>query len=76
MFDVHLFKLQVIDIEESVAEVQNDSVEIKLVFVGDAATGKTSLLERYSNNRFSIASQQTVSLIMYCLALWLFNGHE
>ena len=34
---------------------------MKFVFVGDAATGKTSLLERYISNKFSIAAEPTVS---------------
>ena len=32
------------------------------MFVGDAGTGKTSLLERYINKKFSIALEPTVSL--------------
>ena len=38
--------------------------EIKLVFVGDASTGKTSLLERYVNKRFSNTLNATVSLCL------------
>ena len=43
-----------------------DSIEqlipLKFVFVGDTNTGKTSLLERYINNKFSIKTTVTVSV--------------
>ena len=45
----------------SVNELTCDSPVMKFVFVGDAGTGKTSLLERYINNKFSIAFEPTVS---------------
>ena len=38
---------------------------MKLVFVGDMATGKTSLIERYSNDQFSDRPTATVSLIVF-----------
>ena len=49
---------------------------MKLVFVGDTGTGKTSLLERYINNKFSIVVEPTVSFIMFCSVMLSFNVHQ
>ena len=54
---------------QSVDWLVSDSPVMKLVFVGDAFTGKTSLLERYVNNKFSIAFEPTVNLIMFSLVV-------
>ena len=59
------------DTLRSVDRLVCDSPVMKLVFVGDAATGKTSLLERYVNNKFTIASESTVSRIMFCSVQYL-----
>ena len=59
------------DTLRSVDRLECDSLVMKLVFVGDAATGKTSLLERYVNNKFTIASESTVSRIMFCSVQYL-----
>ena len=37
-------------------------VKWKFVFVGNTDTGKTSLLERFVNNKFSLSYEPTVSL--------------
>ena len=55
------------DTLRSVDRLLCDSPVMKFVFVGDASTGKTSLLERYVNNKFSIAFEPTVSSVMFCL---------
>ena len=53
------------DTLRSVDQLQCDSPIMKFVFVGDASTGKTSLLERYINNKFSIAFEPTVSSVIF-----------
>ena len=54
------------DTLRSVDRLLCDSPVMKFVFVGDVSTGKTSLLERYVTNKFSIASEPTVSSIVFC----------
>ena len=63
------------DTLRSVDQLICDSLEMKFVFVGDAGTGKTSLLQRYINNKFSIAFEPTVSFIIFCSAMPSFNVH-
>ena len=53
------------DTLRSIDDLKCDSPVMKFVFVGDASTGKTSLLERYINNKFSIAFEPTVSLVTF-----------
>ena len=59
------------NIQQSIDQLRCDSPIMKIVFVGDAGTGKTSLLEQYINKKFSIASKPTVSCIS-CLSLQSF----
>lgn len=42
---------------------------MKFVFVGDVGTGKTSLLERYVNNKFSTSVGPTVRFVLSCLVI-------
>ena len=48
---------------------------MKFVFVGDIGTGKTSLLEQYINNKFSIALNPTVSFITLYFNYNVINVH-
>ena len=61
--------------QQSVNQLICDSPIMKFVFVGDAGTGKTSLLERYINKKFSIASKPIVSFIS-CLSMQSFNVYR
>ena len=55
--------IKIANIIQSVNELIPDAPIMKFVFVGDAGTGNTSLLEQYVNNKFSIAFEPTVSFI-------------
>ena len=46
---------------ETVRRIDQITSIMKFVIVGDTATGKTSLLRRYISNKFSIASNHSVS---------------
>ena len=63
------------NIQQSIDQLTCDSPIMKFVFVGDAGTGKTSLLERYINKKFSIAFKPTVSFIS-CLSMQSFNVYR
>ena len=44
------------------AEAQNDDLKFKLIVVGDANTGKSSILNRFANNIFEEHYQATIGL--------------
>ena len=66
----------VISLDSPVNELICDAPIMKFVFFGDVATGKTSLLQRYINNKFSSAVGQTVSFIIFCSAMLSFDVHR
>ena len=53
------------DILKSIDQFECDYSVMKFVFVGDTATGKTSLIERYTIDKFSDCPTSTVSLIVF-----------
>ena len=62
---MYIFKLQDdCDILRSIDRFTRDYSVMKFVFVGDTATGKTSLLERYVNDKFCDSSS-TVSMTFH-----------
>ena len=71
---IYVFKLQHgNDIIMSVDQVQSDAIVIKFVFVGDASTGKTSLLKRYIDNIFSTKNHVVSLIVSLVNSLYQFN---
>ncbi|XP_065897987.1 uncharacterized protein [Dysidea avara] len=72
---------------QSVDQIKSDCLILKIVIVGDSSTGKTSLLNQYIYDKFSIAYRPTIPLdfhsteltcydTKYKLHLWDTAGQE